>query len=97
VVVAAFLALLVIVSLFGTLDLAIGHPRRLLHLNKREVAAMIRGGSKPDSHTITHAHLPRVRPAPSRCGGRTLLGSLVSAGSEPVTRLTKGGVQPVLA
>ena len=43
----------------GTLNLAISHLHEGSYgLNRREVAAMIRGGWEIDSHTMTHADLP---------------------------------------
>lgn len=48
----------------GTLNLAISHLHEGSYgLNRREVAAMIRGGWEVDSHTMTHADLPGLGPS----------------------------------
>jgi peptidoglycan/xylan/chitin deacetylase (PgdA/CDA1 family) len=61
----------------GTLNLAISHLHEGSYgLNKREVAAMIRGGWEVDSHTMTHANLPGLGPSALRrevAGSRSYL------------------------
>jgi peptidoglycan/xylan/chitin deacetylase (PgdA/CDA1 family) len=48
----------------GTLNLAVSHLHEGSYgLNRREVAAMIRGGWEVDSHTMTHADLPGLGPS----------------------------------